>query len=270
MVKNSDSLSSQTNLFTKKDLTTRLQKGGALLSDMRQMVLFWSDDMMNADPIPRLARTLPKTTVARVRDTFTRAFRPRFIMGSPPNAWQLAQALENLNCDVQIIRPFYFWITARAEKPLYEFVSDVVYMRARSIEKEIRIEEACGWLTQRLNAAGKSWTPTVIKKVARGLLAALRDFGILEGTVRKRVAAVNLPVETFALIAFCLHGLGIGGREMVEHPDWRLFLLNEIGSEHLFLECHQHGWLIFESVGNICRIEFPEVPFKEYAHGVIG
>lgn len=251
-------------------LTSRLQKGGALLSDMRQMVAIWSDELSGKDPLPVLARSLSKTTLARVKDTFVRAFRPRYISGNPPEAWRLARVLENMNADLHAVRPFHYWITARSEPPLYGFVSEVVYSRSRSPERDIRVEEAMSWLNHQLNLAGKSWTPTVLKKVARGIMAALRDFGILEGAARKKVASVNLSPQAFAVIAFCLHDMGVTGRNLVQHTDWRLFLLDRTGVEHLFLECHQHGWLKFESAGNLWRTEFPEVTFEEYAHGVIG
>lgn len=254
----------------KTDITTRLQKGGALLSDMRLMVNAWSDEMAELDPIPFLARVLPKTTMARVKDTFVRAFRPRFLEGSPSHAWRLARTLEELEADLQIIRSFYYWITARSEGALYGFVSEVVYSRSRSAHRDVRVEDAVAWISPNLGKTGKSWTPTVTLKVARGMLAALRDFGILEGSVKKHIAAFHLSPEAFALIAFCINDLGVDGRELVKHLDWRLFLTGETGVEHLLLECHQHGWLRFEVAGELCRTEFPDVSFKEFAHGVLG
>jgi hypothetical protein len=254
----------------KAGLTSRLQKGGALLSDMRQIVSIWTDELPENDPISILSRHIPKTTVVRLKDTLTRAFRPRFLNGSPPNAWRLAKVLEDQDADLRIIKPFYYWITARSECALYGFVNDVVYARSRSIERDIRVDEAISWLYHQLTLAGKTWTPTVVKKVARGMMAALRDFGILEGATRKRVASVHLPPEAFTLIAFCLHNMGITGRDLVKHPDWRLFLLGESGVEHLFLESHQHGWLNYESAGNLWRTEFSHSSFEDYAHAVIG
>lgn len=252
------------------EINSRLQKGGALLSDMRQMVALWSEDAAGEDPMRLFARGIPKATIARVKDTYTRAFRPRFIQGSPPDAWRLAKVLEQEKADQQVIRPFYYWVTARSESLLYAFVTEVVYDRSRSQEREVRIDDAIAWLGRRLALAGKAWTPTVTKKVARGMMAALRDFGILEGAAKKRVASFSIAPEAFALIAFCLHDMGFTGRDLVLHTDWRLFLLNNIGVEQLLLECHQHGWLRFESAGNIYRTELPDMSFKEFAHVVLG
>jgi len=232
------------------------------------MVTSWSEEMEGVDPTPILVRALPKLTIGRVKDTFVRAFRPRFINGYPPNAWRLAKVLEDLHVDIQFVHPFYYWITARSESALYGYVTEELFVRSRVQDREIRVEEAAAWLTNQLQKIGKTWTPLVTLKVARGILAALRDFAILEGAVRKRLTWPNLPPSTGALIAFLLHEEGTTGKGLVRHPDWRLFLMGETAVERLFLECHQHGWFKFESLGNLCRTEFPEVSFEEYAHVV--
>jgi hypothetical protein len=252
-----------------KIFTTRLQKGGALFEDMRQLVLVSSEELPQSSPIANIARSLPKSTKARVKDTYIRAFRPRFIEGSPPHAWRLSKILEERKADIQILRPFYYWVTARAEAPLYEFVSDIVFSRSRSIDRQIRIEETVSWLANRIRQEGKAWSPTVNRKVARGILASLRDFGILEGATHKRVSTSGLPPRVFTIIAFLLHEMGASGRELVSHPDWRLFLLGDIGVERLFLECHQYGWLKFDLAGDLRRIEFPVTTFLEYTHAVL-
>jgi hypothetical protein len=267
LVKKHNSFSSGSE--EKINLTSRLQKGGALLTDMRQIVGLWSETMAKSDPVPALARALPKATMARVKDTYTRAFRPRFINGNPPDSWRIARVLEDKNANVEVIRPFYYWITARAEPTLYGFVTEYIHTRGRSADTNIRIEEAITWLNHQLSRSEKSWTPTVVKKVARGMMAALRDFGILEGSIRKRIAAVHLSLEAFALIAFCLNDIGATGRDLVRHPDWRLFLLGEGEVERLFMECHQQGWLKFEAAGDLRRTEFPSETFKEYAYVVL-
>lgn len=260
----------QASTPVKGELTSRLLKGGALLSDMRLLVSIWSDDIKNSAVIPSIARMLPKHTISRVEDTYLYAFKPRFIEGSPSNAWRLARALEDAKADVQIIRQFYYWITARAELPLYLFATEVVYPYARSLDRRIRTDEAIAWLARKAKQADKSWSHSVTERVAQGFMAALRDFGILEGKNIKRISSVNLLPHTFALIAFCLNSMNITGRKLVEHTDWRLFLLGEKGVEHLFVECQQHGWLRFESAGKVYRIEFPQVTFKEYVDAVIG
>jgi len=251
------------------DYTSRLQKGGALLEDMRRLVLAWSDDLMDGDPLQVAMRALGKATGARAKDTYVRSFRPRFIHGDPPNAWKLARMLEDAGASLEVLRPFYYWLTARAEKPLYEYVTNELCARGTSTLR-IEVNDVIVWLRDRLEAEGRGWSPTILRKVARGMLAALRDFDILQGKTKKSLAPQHLSAEAFAIIAFSLHKIGASGKGLVHHPDWRLFLLGDHEVERCFLEAHQAGWLSFHAAGNIFRIDFPAETFQEYVYAILG
>jgi hypothetical protein len=233
---------------------------------MRQMVCQWSDGLDGDDAYRVTSRILHKSTLARSADTFIRAFKPRFVTGNPENSWKLARAIEEMNPPIEIVRPFYYWLTARAEPLMREFVSTELIERAKSHDPEIRIKETACWISNKVGEDGRLWTTTVRLKVARGMLAALRDFGILEGATRKRIASQNLPVEAFCLIAYCLHAMGYEQKSLVRHSDWRLFLLSNTAVERLFLESHQNGWLDYQCVGEIYRIEFKSQTFEEFVH----
>lgn len=248
---------------------TRIQKGGALLDDMRLLVRSWVNGGNDKSPSP-VRSLLRKKTLARSKDTFTRAFNPRFLHGNPPEAWKLIRYLEDEDADPELLRPLYYWVTARSDRLLYDFVTQELIHVARSGDGSVRIEETTGWIRGQLKRTHQKWTPTVTLKVARGLLAALRDFKILEGGARKRVAPVHLPIESFCYIAFCIRHLGFDGESLVNHLDWKLFLLTPSLVERLFLEAHQRGFLSFYSAGRIYRIDYPSTRHAEYAHVLVG
>ena len=250
-------------------ITSRLQKGGALLGDMRRLVAAWPPESNGDDVSAFVMRTLAKPSLARARDTYVRSFRPRFLEGDPPQAWQQARVLEDAGVKPETARAFYFWITARAEGVLYEYATDELMEARASSERRIAVEDAMRWLRDRLQATGKVWSPTVTRKVARGLLAALRDFGILQGAAVKTIAPTHCPLDAFALIAFALHDLGSSGQALLGHRDWRLFLFDGRDVERAFLECHQRGWLSYQAAGAICRIDFPRTTLKEYVRVVL-
>ena len=63
----------------------RIQKGGALLDDMRVLVRAWSDQQSSDQRQKAIeSNVLTKRTRARVADTLKRAFLPRFVEGDPP------------------------------------------------------------------------------------------------------------------------------------------------------------------------------------------
>lgn len=259
-----------TNHFNPEEVNSRFQKGGALLSDMRVIVSVWEEGMEKKDPLSTIARALPKATLARVKDTYGYCFRQRFLNGSPNSSWKYARTLEELHPDLTVVQLFYYWLTARSEATLYGFVTEYVLPAHRAGNYEIRTEDAIRWLDDVNRRAERQWSRAVTVRTARGILAALRDFGILEGANRKTIAPISINCKTFCLIAFCLSELGFGGSALLDHYDWKLFLLGKTGVERLFLEAHQYGWLRFESAGSIVRVEFPSSSFMEYANVVLG
>jgi len=252
------------------EFTSRLQKGGALLEDMRRLVSAWSEDVRSSDAVPVVMRVLGKSTLPRAKDTYVRAFKPRFVNGNPPNAWKLARPLEDANAAIEVVRPLYYWITARAERPLYEFVTMEMHEGLRSPGRTVTVEEVMLWLEERLRDYGKKWTPTIRRKVSRGILAALRDFGFLEGRVRKKMVPYHVPLPSLVWIAQILSSLQSQGRALVEHPDWGLFLMDESDVERRFLEAHQMGWLNYQAAGRVVRFEFPTLSLEDYAHAILG
>lgn len=247
---------------------TRIQKGGALLEDMRMLVQSWEEE--NTDSRAEVRRLLGKKTLARSRDTLVRAFMPRFLEGNPKNAWKIVRLLEDKNAEPEFLRPVYYWITARSDRLLYEFVTEELIQLAGSGDGSVRIDETVSWIANHIRKAGQQWSPTVTLKVARGLLAALRDFGILEGGAKKRVAPVHVPIEAFCYIAFWLHRLGNGGESLIQHSDWRLFLFSAKIVERLMLEAHQQDLLRFYSAGRLYRVDFPTGDPGEYANALFG
>lgn len=254
-----------------QEYNSRLQKGGALLDDMRLLVRAWTDTSANEQrDIQVVENLLGKTSRSRAADTYQRAFVPRFVNGVPKDAWKIVRPLEDREIAVEVLKPVYYWITARSDKLLYEFVREELSLRNMNNLGWIDSKETASWITNRIGRSSKKWTPTVTAKVARGLLATLRDFGILEGASKKRIAPTYLPVESFAYIAFALNKLGASGRQLLEHPDWGLFLFSLPVAEQMMLEADRNQLLSYAAVGQIVRIEFPATTFEEMADVIAG
>lgn len=251
----------------KKRYTSRLQKGGALLEDMRVLIRNWSDEGTWNSQRDRIIQEniLGKKTRSRAIDVYKEAFVPRFLRGDPPEAWKILRSLEDRDMSIDILRPIYYWLTARGEPLLYDFVVDEILAKSNGMDLSVRVDDTTIWIAGKLSECQQSWSQSVTIRVAQGLLAALRDFGILEGTLRKKIAPVYLPVESFAYLCFVMHNLGRSGERLALHPDWRLFLIDSPAVERLFLEAHQNRLLNYEAAGKICRIEFYARNLEEMA-----
>lgn len=247
--------------------TSRIQKGGALFDEMRQLVRIWTDAPLaeNKAAVIRL-NPLNKATRARVVDVLGRIFVPRFVEGPIRNAWRRLAPLEQHDATASMVRSIYFWLTALAEPLMYDFCGENLAVRRAAGFRRIDTREAAGWVATK----GDNWSEVVTIKVTRALLAALRDFGVLEGQVRKQLATPALPLPSFAYIAFCLRQSGVAARHMLTHMDWRLFLLGPGDVEHLLLEAHQQGLLEYHAAGSVLSLSFPVTTAEEYAVVVLG
>lgn len=244
---------------------TRIQKGGALIEEMRQLVRTWQDTASEGQKEATIrANVLNKGTRTRAADILRRIYIPRFVEGPVPNAWKLVRPLEDVEASPQITRPVYYWVTAKAEPMIADFVGKYLFPRLTRAHSSVEQAEVLDWL----RAKGCRWSPTVSIKVARGLLAALRDFGILEGRTKKRLANTRLSVGSFAYIAFCIQKVGSYGSPITFHADWRLFLLSVPEVEHYFFEAHQRRLLEYHVAGHTVSLSFPCDTLEEYARVV--
>jgi hypothetical protein len=110
------------------------------------------------------------------------------------------------------------------------------------------------------------WSEPTVVRIAQGLLSALRDFGVLQGAIKKRIAPAILPVEAFAYLTFFLKQQQPSGAKLVELPDWKLFFLPREGVERFLFEAHQHHLLEYHAAGSVTRLTFPKATLEEYAN----
>lgn len=246
--------------------TTRLQKGGALLREMRLLTTIWSDRLGIADQlIAENALALPSR--ARAQDVIMRAFVPRLVRGDPPNLWKPLAILEESGSSVELLRPVHYLSAARSEPLLADFVRDELAERNRVADLEVSVEDVLRFMDCRPVAlyGGSRWSNDVQIKVARGLLAALRDFGVLEGAAHKRLVLAHLPLGAFAFVAFVISLSEPSGERLIHHPDWRLYLLSPALVERMLIEAQQYRLLQFQAAGRVARIDFPAHDIEGYA-----
>jgi hypothetical protein len=112
----------------------------------------------------------------------------------------------------------------------------------------------------------RNWSEPTIVRIAQGLLSTLRDFGVLQGTVQKRIAPAYLPIRAFAYLAFYLKQHQPSAAKLIELSDWKLFFLPREGVERFLFEAHQHKLLDYHAAGSVTRLTFPATTLEDYAH----
>ena len=243
----------------KPHYTTNVQKGGALIRECRMLLLEWLPAESIDQFLERVSahNVLGKLSRRRVRDIVKRIFIPRFNGTRTPGAAPVRRLLESGAAPEVVDRIFYYH-AALADDLLYDFAGDFLNRKRSEGGYEVTVAEAEEFLLrlQRSGQLERPWSPATRTKVARGLLAACRDFHLLAGAARKRLAPVALPMEVSVYVAYHLKETVGSASRIIAHPDWRLFFLNPRDVEQMFLGAHQEDWLKYNAAGGVVRVDW--------------
>jgi hypothetical protein len=235
-----------------------------MLEDATRLAEAWQPDLSPQDNLRRVSdlNLLGKTTRTRADDVLLRILKPRYV--DPGD--QVMTALNQLLIRPDAFREACYYETSRddallaafSEGPLFEW-----YQRGRTT---VTIDEVKQWMSD-LARAGQapSWTDTVRTKVARGILASLRDFGILEGANQKRFATPRMTPLGFAYVAYREHEQGASSRAIVESPVWKRWLLGPDRVPDLFAQAERLGVLRYVQVGSSVRVDWIAGSLQEVA-----
>ena len=247
--------------------TTKIIKAGALLADTKVLLSSWDDAASVSDNLDRLRRenVLGKSSRSRVEDILA-IFRQRFL-----TAQEVLRALVALVKDrlpAASLDKILYFPAARNDRLLHDAVTELLApMQSRGVT-DLDVNEFTAavrkWVGE--GRTSRRWSEPTTVRVVQGLLATLRDFGVLQGAVNKRIAPSYLTVEAFAYVAFYLKQREASGDRLIDNPDWKLFFLCRDGVERFFFEANQHGLLEYHAAGTVTRLTFPASALEEYAN----
>jgi hypothetical protein len=247
--------------------SSKIIKAGALLDDTKALLSHWDVDATVPENLDRISRenVFAKASRSRVEDILA-VFRQRYLVEAEVTK-ALVVLVKNRFPAASLHRVLYFH-AARADALLHDAVTEILMpLQAQGIIDiaPVTVQKVLSkWVEKGLTA--RSWSENTAERVAQGLMSTLRDFGVLQGSVNKRIAPAYMPVTAFAYIAFYLKQHEPSGAKLLEHPDWKLFFLNRELVERLLFEGNQHHLLEYHAAGTVTRLTFPADTLEEYAN----
>ncbi len=246
--------------------SSKIIKAGALIGDTKTLLSCWDVTATVAENINRAQRdnVFGKASRSRVEDILA-IFRQRYLAEE-----SVARALVILvrgKIPAAALDRLLYFHSARADQLLHDAVTEIfVPMQAQGLA-DINTQDLQRPLAKWVKE-GKTtghWSEPTITRISQGLLAALRDFGVLQGAVHKKIAPAYLPIESFAYVMFYLKQHQPSGAKLIELPDWKLFFLSREGVERCLFEAHQRQLLEYHVAGSVTRLTFPAQTLEEYA-----
>ena len=255
--------------MTAAPYSSRIIKASALIADTRVLLRSWDVDQSVEENLARARadNIFAKASRSRIDDILA-IFRQRYF--SQPGVGEALAIFAQAPGQAQTLDRLLYFYSARNDRLLHDVVTEVIAPRQEAGLPDLPIIEVERAIRQWV-AEGKTtrpWGDETIERVSQGVVATLRDFGILEGHVHKRIAHVALPVEAAAFVAFVLSRDQQGGDRLRGNPEWRLFFLGETAVERLLMEAHQRHYLTYHAAGRVVRIDFPGDDVVEVARAL--
>lgn len=250
--------------------SSKIIKAGAILDETKTLLAQWD---LTASPQQNLERALRenllgKSSRSRVRNVLA-IFRQRFLVEEAVTRALVVLVKGKLSAAA--LNRILFFHAARADRLLHDVVTEVLAPQLALGITDIGLAELQRplkkWVAEEKTSA--PWSDPTVERIAQGLLSTLRDFGVLQGAAKKRIAPAFLPVEAFAYVAFYLKQHQPSGAKLAGLPDWNLFFLSRDGVERFLLEAHQHHLLEYHAAGSVTRLTFPVSKLEEYAHVLV-
>ena len=119
-----------------------------------------------------------------------------------------------------LARIFYFH-AAQADALLHDVVTDLLAPQQWAGNRTVTPADVRAFVAARVREGRtvRPWSESTIVVVVRELLATLRDFGVVAGAAKKRLAVGYLAVEAFAYVAFVLWRQTYSGDLLVNSPE---------------------------------------------------
>jgi hypothetical protein len=233
--------------------TARIIKGGALLADSLRFIEAWNPDLRPEENLVRFAadRVLAKTQIRQ--KVVLDILRRRFL--DPGTG--VVGALRRLMQDPTGFREACYYEATRTDELLAAFAEGPLFAWYEAGRREVSLDDVGRWLAS--DARVPRWNMQTRLRVARGLLATVRDFGILRGAARgrrKQIAPPRLSIRGFIYVALRERNQSNSDRALINSSVWRRYLLSTDDVRHLFREADRLGYLRFAEVGSMVRVDW--------------
>jgi hypothetical protein len=202
--------------------SSKIIKAGALISDTKMLLSNWDVEATVGENIKRVHRenVFGKSSRSRVEDILA-IFRSRYLIERSVTK-ALVTLVRKKFSPAALDRLFYFH-SARADRLLHDAVTEVLFPLREKGLMHVDVRDfqkpLAQWVQDRKTIG--DWSEPTIVRIAQGLLSTLRDFGVLQGAVNKKIVTAFFPIESFAYIAFYLKQHQLSGAKVIELPDWK-------------------------------------------------
>ena len=253
----------------RRKLSTRLIRKGALLEDTHRVFLEWDitkpfeENLNHARELNTPAADNQgwlKEVIATISSRWRHEARLSSIV-------ELAQ-----RASIEVWRPCILWHIGQIDELYYRFATEWLFDEYEAGAYRMRTADVIPFvekITASRAAGKKELSEYGLKRASRDLLRMAADFGLLTGSAVREFKSYHLPEESFLYILYIMQETVGNARDMVDSPDWRLFLMSIADVERELLRLHQFRKLHYETAGSLVELTLPCSSTAEFVEEMV-
>ncbi len=249
--------------------TTQLQAGLGLVPETLKLLTMWEPSMVGQDLLRAALASgaFPTVAARRLRNVIIEAFCPRYLADGAMPARLLKATSAKLPKEDS--RALCFLFTCRANPVLGDFVRQVYWPRYSAGGISVSKEDSIGFVSAAVSDGRTTtrWSESTVTRVARYLLGACADFGLL-GSMKggaRSISTFRITPNTASVLAHDLHFRGLGDSALLRARDWELFGLEADDAVGELKRLSLRGELIVQSAGSITQVSWKYRSMEELA-----
>lgn len=252
--------------------TTQLQAGLGLVPETVKLLAAWTPGMSAKDlfRVALASGEFPAVTARRFQNIVTEAFRPRFLIEDGGPAKLLKKVANSL--PREDLRSLCFLFTCRANPILADFVRQVYWPHYAAGGKSVSRADSLQFVSSAVSDGRTThpWSETTVTRVARYLLGACVDFGLLGGmkASARPILTFRITSDVASILAHDLHFRGMGDNALMQSPDWGLFGLEADDVLGEMKRLSRRGELIVQAAGGLAQVSWKYQSMEELADGI--
>jgi hypothetical protein len=255
--------------------TTAVCKGSGLLSEMKALLRAWQPGESAVHFRARVLKEdiLAKATAKRANDLVDRVFAPRFLRDNGKPARYLQRLLAS-RVSSAAFSDLCFLYTVRQDDLLRDVLERVYWPMVR--KGYLTLNDGSILLFLQSESARERiiepWSQYVERRVARGTLRVMTDFGLLH-PIRKGRREVRRYHPSDTLIVFLAYELrhsGFTDAGVVAHPDWAIFGMQRPDVVSRMDRLSTDGWWIMQAAGSLVRVTWKYGSMDEVVNALAG
>ena len=256
----------QSDRKSRRKLSTRLTRKGALIEETYAAFQAWELDLTIKENLQRIQETnsIGAKNEAWLREVVV-TLSSRFI--NKPTLEPLV-ILAKGALPIDTWKPCLLWYIGNTDELYYRFATEWLFEEHRAGTYFIRSSDVIPFvqkLTRGRIASGGNLSEYGLIRAARDFLRIATDFGLLSGGAVKQFAHYHLSEESFLYILHALAEREPNASRIVQSPDWRLFLMDPADVERELFNLHQFRKLEYEVAGSLVQLKLPFRSSVDYA-----